>query len=129
MAVNVASCPRRKKNPLYHIDNSKFTITYLYCFFLFQIIDFLISAYRCGSFDKIIEFINLRQRLSSSQQFAIVNVEKTLVELLVESSSHGQALQIMTAHQIDPEKDEIPWVELIDNRDFKVMVSWDPQDK
>ena len=104
-------------------------ITNLYCFFLFQIIDFLISAYRCGSFDKIIEFINLRQRLSSSQQFAIVNVEKTLVELLVESSSHGQALQIMTAHQIDPEKDEIPWVELIDNRDFKVMVSWDPQDK
>ena len=102
---------------------------YQYCLFLFQIIDFLISAYRCGSFDKIIEFINLRQRLSSSQQFAIVNVEKTLVELLVESSSHGQALQIMTAHQIDPEKDEIPWVELIDNRDFKVMVSWDPQDK
>jgi len=94
-----------------------------------DIIDFLISAYRCGSFDKIIEFINLRQRLSSSQQFALVNVEKTLVELLVESSSHGQALQIMTAHQIDPEKDEIPWVELIDNRDFKVMVSWDPQDK
>ena len=58
-----------------------------------------------------------------------MNVEKTLVELLVESSSHGQALQIMTAHQIDPERDEIPWVELIDNRDFKVMVSWDPQDK
>ena len=127
MAVNVASFPRRKK--IHYTTLTIHTITHLYCFFLFQIIDFLISAYRCGSFDKIIEFINLRQRLSSSQQFAIVNVEKTLVELLVESSSHGQALQIMTAHQIDPEKDEIPWVELIDNRDFKVMVSWDPQDK
>ena len=95
----------------------------------FQIIDFLISAYRCGSFDKIIEFINLRQRLSSSQHYALVNVEKTLVELLVESSSHGQALQIMSSHQVDPEKDEIPWADLIDNRDFKVMVSWDPQEK
>jgi len=94
-----------------------------------DIIDFLISAYRCGSFDKIIEFINLRQRLSSSQHYASVNVEKTMVELLVESSSHTQALQILTAYQIDPEKDEIPWVELIDNRDFKVMVSWDPQEK
>ena len=55
--------------------------------------------------------------------------EKTLVELLVESSSHGQALQIMSSHQVDPEKDEIPWADLIDNRDFKVMVSWDPQEK
>ena len=71
----------------------------------------------------------MRQRLSSSQHYASVNVEKTMVELLVESSSHTQALQILTAHQIDPEKDEIPWVELIDNRDFKVMVSWDPQEK
>ena len=99
------------------------------CFHFFQIIDFLISAYRCGSFDKIIEFINLRQRLSSSQQYALINVEKTYVELLIDASSHGQAMQIMTAHQIDPEKDEIPWADLIDNRDFKVMVSWDPNEK
>ena len=71
----------------------------------------------------------MRQRLSSSQQYALINVEKTYVELLIDASSHGQAMQITTAHQIDPEKDEIPWADLIDNRDFKVMVSWDPNDK
>lgn len=91
--------------------------------------DFIISAYRCGSFDKVIEFINLRQRLSSSQHNALLTVEQALIELLVEPSSHAQALRVVTVHQIDPEKDEIPWSDLIDNRDFKVMVSWETQER
>ena len=95
----------------------------------FQIIDFLISAYRFGSFDKVIEFINLRRRLSSSQQFASLNVEQVLLKLIWETSDHAQAVDLLAAHQIDPEKDDISWSDLTDNRDFKVMTSWDPTDK
>ena len=97
--------------------------------FSFQIIDFLINAYRYGSFDKIIEFINLRQRISSSQQFAMLGVEQVLLELLMETSKHSKAVEIVQNHQVDPEKEEIQWADLIDNRDFKVMASWDPQEK
>ena len=97
--------------------------------FNLQVIDFIISAYRCGSFNKIIEFINLRQRISSSQQFAILNVEQALLELLLETSSHNQAVQMANVQLIDPEKEDIQWADLTDNRDFKVMTSWDPQDK
>ncbi len=96
---------------------------------LFQIIDFLISAYRCGSFDKIVEFINLRNRLSSSQHYAHLSVEQPLLELLTEASSHEQAIQVIFLHRIYPEKDDISWPDLTDNRDFKVMTSWDPPEK
>lgn len=92
----------------------------------------MISAYRCGSFDKIVEFINLRQRLSASQHYASLHVERTLLDLLVETSLHGQTVQMMSYHEIDPDKDDIQWSDLTDNRDFKVMNSWDPlipQDK
>ena len=97
--------------------------------FEFQIIDFLISAYRFGSFDKLIEFINLRRRLSSSQQYASLNVEQVLLKLIWETSDHAQAADLLAAHQIDPEKDDISWSDLTDNRDFKVMTSWDSTDK
>ena len=89
----------------------------------------MISAYRFGSFDKLIEFINLRQRLSSSQQYASLNVEQVLLKLVWETSDHAQAADLLAAHQIDPEKDDISWSDLTDNRDFKVMASWDPTDK
>ena len=90
--------------------------------------DFLINAYRYGSFDKLIEFINLRHRLSSSQQFASLSIEQVLLKLL-ETSEYAQVADILIAHQVDPERDDIPWPELTDNRDFKVMTSWDPIDR
>ena len=77
----------------------------------------------------MIEFINLRRRLSSSQQFASLNVEQVLLKLIWETSDHAQAVDLFAAHQIDPEKDDISWSDLTDNRDFKVMTSWDPTDK
>ena len=47
----------------------------------FQTIDYIMSAYRCGSFDKIREFIKLRERLSSSLHYSSVSVEKKLSDL------------------------------------------------
>ena len=90
--------------------------------------DFLINAYRYGSFDKLIEFINLRHRLSSSQQFASLSIEQVLLKLL-ETSEYAHVADILITHQVDPERDDIPWPELTDNRDFKVMTAWDPIDR
>ena len=55
-------------------------------------IDYIISAYRCGSFDKIQEFIKLRDRLSASQHYASINVEQKLLDLLTETQLHGQTV-------------------------------------
>ena len=57
-------------------------------------IDYIISAYRCGSFDKIREFIKLRDRLSASQHYASISIEQKLLELLTETQMHGQTVQV-----------------------------------
>ena len=71
-------------------------------FFTFQTVDFIISAFRCGSFDKILEFIKLRDRLSSSQHYTSLTVERMLLDLLVETSLHAQTVQMMSYLEIDP---------------------------
>lgn len=92
-------------------------------------VDYIISAYRCGSFDKILEFIKLRDRLAASQHYTSLTVERMLLDLLLETSLHGQTVQMMSYLENDPDKDEINWSELTDNRDFKAMQSWDPPER
>jgi N-terminal acetyltransferase B complex non-catalytic subunit len=92
-------------------------------------IDYIISAYRCGSFDKIREFIKLRDRLSASQHYASISIEQKLLDLLTETQLHGQTVQMMSCLEIDPEKDAPEWSVLTDNRDFKAIPSWDPIDR
>lgn len=67
--------------------------------------------------------------MASSQHYATIHVERALVELLLETTMHSQAVQLISYHEIDPEKDDIPWPDLTDNRDFKVMASWDPSER
>ena len=57
-------------------------------------IDYIISAYRCGSFDKIREFIKLRDRLTASQHFASISIEQKLLDLFTETQLHGQTVQV-----------------------------------
>ena len=51
------------------------------------------------------------------------------MDLLVEAPSHTDAVQLISYHEVDPEKEEIPWLDLTDNRDFKVMATWEPMDR
>ena len=92
-------------------------------------IDHIISAYRCGSFDKIREFIKLRDRLSASQHFASISVEQKLLDLMTETALHGQTVQMMSCLEIDIDKDSPDWSGLTDNRDFKAIHSWDPTER
>jgi N-terminal acetyltransferase B complex non-catalytic subunit len=96
---------------------------------LFQILDHVISAYRCGSFEKILEFIKLRDRLSASQQYTTATIERMLMDLLVETSAQAHLVHMMQYMGVDPEKDEVNWKDLTDNRDFKAMPSFDPAER
>ena len=55
---------------------------------------YVIKAYQCGSFDKIREFIKLRDRLAASQHYACVNVERMLLDLLTETLLLGQTVLV-----------------------------------
>ncbi len=48
---------------------------------------------------------------------------------MVQALKHFQAVQVLTDARIDPTKDEIIWNDLVDNRDFKAMQSWDPLER
>ena len=93
--------------------------------FNFQTVDHIISAYRCGSFGKIREFIALRDRLSNSQHYTSLTIERMLLDLLTWPSSHEMALRMMSYLEIYPEKDEVNWTDLRDNRDFRAMINWE----
>ena len=56
----------------------------------------MISAYRCGSFAKILEFMKLRDRLASSQHFKSVQIERILLDLLTEVSQHEQTVKLVS---------------------------------
>lgn len=87
--------------------------------------DHIISAYRFGSFDKIREFVKLRDRLANSQHFMSLKTERILLDLLTEPTKHAQTVQMMSYLELDPNQDDIPWQKLADNRDFQVSVSWE----
>ncbi|XP_059090610.1 N-alpha-acetyltransferase 25, NatB auxiliary subunit-like [Tigriopus californicus] len=90
-----------------------------------DIVDHIISAYRFGSFDKIREFVKLRDRLANSQHNLSLKTERILLDLLTETTKHAQTVQMMSYLEVDPNQDEIPWEKLVDNRDFQVSVSWE----
>ena len=86
------------------------------------------SAYRYGSFDKIREFTKLRDRLSNSQHFVSVSIEKKLLDLM-RAETHPQTVQLMSLFEVDPLKDFLVTSDLVDNRDFSPMPSWEISDR
>ncbi|XP_071790320.1 N-alpha-acetyltransferase 25, NatB auxiliary subunit-like [Asterias amurensis] len=90
--------------------------------------EYMITAYKFGTFHKIPEFLTFRRRISHSIHCALVTVEKLLLELLSEAEIGGNTLQdFILDMEISPEKDETKWEEITDNRDLDVMLSWAPQ--
>jgi N-terminal acetyltransferase B complex non-catalytic subunit len=88
----------------------------------------LIAAYKYGSFSKIPEFTQFSQKLDSSFHFAAVTTERMLLDLL-EVNSHSRMVQMASSMSADPDKDQPKWDTLVDNRDLKIFVSWDPPSK
>ncbi|XP_006821637.1 N-alpha-acetyltransferase 25, NatB auxiliary subunit-like [Saccoglossus kowalevskii] len=92
--------------------------------------EYIISAYKYGSFPKIPEFVKFRQKLNNSLHYTTITVEKMISELLLEANANNLKFEDLIRYmEINPEKDEIVWDELSDNRDFTLLVSYDSEEK
>ncbi|XP_066597306.1 N-alpha-acetyltransferase 25, NatB auxiliary subunit [Prorops nasuta] len=87
--------------------------------------DHLTFAYKYGSFIKIQEFVELRERLENSLHFAMTTVDKMILELTLCNSSTSLFLTLSNMH-IQPSQDSVRWNLLRDNRDLEVIMGWEP---
>ncbi|XP_078127281.1 N-alpha-acetyltransferase 25, NatB auxiliary subunit isoform X2 [Sander vitreus] len=91
--------------------------------------EYIIQAYKYGAFEKIPEFIALRNRLNQSLHFAQVRTERMLLDLFLEADIVLSLDESVKAMSLCPEEDDIPWDNMRDNRDLTVFTSWDPKDR
>lgn len=91
--------------------------------------EYIIQAYKYGAFEKIPEFIALRNRLNQSLHFAQVRTERMLLDLFLEADIVLSLEESVKAVSLSAEEDDIPWNNLRDNRDLTVFTCWDPKDR
>uniref|UniRef100_A0A671UI09 N-alpha-acetyltransferase 25, NatB auxiliary subunit n=1 Tax=Sparus aurata TaxID=8175 RepID=A0A671UI09_SPAAU len=91
--------------------------------------EYIIQAYKYGAFEKIPEFIALRNRLNQSLHFAQVRTERMLLDLFLEADIVLSLEESVKAMSLSAEEDDIPWDNMRDNRDLTVFTSWDPKDR
>ncbi|XP_018335486.1 phagocyte signaling-impaired protein isoform X2 [Agrilus planipennis] len=84
--------------------------------------DHLTFSYKFGSFIKLEEFMDFRERLNNSLHYVTTAVDKIILSLV-------QCSSIENLYSIDlvPKDNKIEWEELRDNRDVSVHLSWDPE--
>ncbi|XP_029676321.1 N-alpha-acetyltransferase 25, NatB auxiliary subunit [Formica exsecta] len=87
--------------------------------------DHLTFAYKYGSFIKIQEFVELRERLDNSFHFAMTTVDKMLLDLCW-CDSTASLISTLNSMHIQPHLDTIRWSSLRDNRDLEVVRGWEP---
>ncbi|XP_057675523.1 N-alpha-acetyltransferase 25, NatB auxiliary subunit isoform X2 [Corythoichthys intestinalis] len=91
--------------------------------------EYIIQAYKYGAFEKIPEFIALRNRLNQSLHFAQVRTERMLLDLLLEADIVSSLEESVKAMCLSAEEDDIPWDSMRDNRDLTVFTCWDPKER
>lgn len=89
-------------------------------------LEYLAMSYKFGSFSKLQEFMDFREKLSNSLHYSLVSVEALLLEISCFSGNSQQNLQQLTNMKIEPNEDRIKYDELSDNRDLEVIIRWDP---
>lgn len=72
-----------------HFSASSYRVPY------FQAADQLTHAYKYGSFEKVIEFLNFRERLKNSFHYSLVTIEH-LINDLIHLPSHETTMQVST---------------------------------
>ncbi|XP_066272449.1 N-alpha-acetyltransferase 25, NatB auxiliary subunit-like isoform X2 [Branchiostoma lanceolatum] len=91
--------------------------------------EYIIAAYKYGSFHKIPEIISFRERLNLSHNYSALAVERMLLDFIMETTNPEQMRELLDFMEISPEKDEIKWDLLKDNRDMTVLSSWEPKER
>lgn len=89
-------------------------------------LEYLAMSYKFGSFSKLQEFMDFRERLSNSLHYSMVSVEALLQEIVCLNGTTQQNLLQFQNMKIEPNEDRIKYDELMDNRDLEVMIRWDP---
>lgn len=87
-----------------------------------QSADHLTFAYKYGSFVKIQEFVELRERLEKSIHFVTTTMDKMLLELSL-CDSLTLLLSTVNNIHIQPDEDTIRLNSLRDNRDLTVILT------
>ena len=87
--------------------------------------DHLTFAYKYGSFVKIQEFVELRERLENSFHFVMTTLDKMLLELSWCNSS-ATLISTLSNMDIQPKEDSVRLKSLRDNRDLEVVRGWEP---
>lgn len=109
--------------PLYDTTLKFFTTSYK------DTIDYLAMSYKFGSFSKLQEFMDFREKLANSFHYTYTSVEALLLEIVCFSGDVRSTVQSFKHMNIHPEEDRITWDEISDNRDLSVIVNWNPQEK
>lgn len=89
-------------------------------------LEYLAMSYKFGSFSKLQEFMDFREKLSNSLHYSMVSVEALLQEIVCFNGSYQQNYQQFQNMKIEPNEDRIKYEDLTDNRDLNVMLRWDP---
>jgi N-terminal acetyltransferase B complex non-catalytic subunit len=89
-------------------------------------LEYLAMCYRYGSFSKLIEFMDFREKLSNSIHYSTISVEALLQEIICFNGSSQQYNTYIQGMKIEPNEDRIKYEELTDDRDLDVMIRWDP---
>ncbi|XP_056635137.1 phagocyte signaling-impaired protein [Diorhabda sublineata] len=84
--------------------------------------DHLTFSYKFGSFMKIDEFMDFRERLNNSLHYITVAVDRIVLSLV-----ECMSLETLYSLNISPKDDDIRWEMLIDNHDLSVYTTWDPE--
>ncbi|KAK7088103.1 N-alpha-acetyltransferase 25, NatB auxiliary subunit-like [Littorina saxatilis] len=88
--------------------------------------EYLLASYKYGSFGKIREFVDFRDKLQRSFQYKSASTERLLLDLILETNCHASTEQMLSYIEVDPSKERAILSEVSDNRDFTAMDCWDP---
>lgn len=86
-------------------------------------------CYKFGSFSKLEEFMDFRDKLSNSLHFLIISTEAVLLEFVCLCGMYAQNMAAIKAMKIVASQDRVQWDQLTDNRDISVIVKWNAQTK
>lgn len=90
-------------------------------------LEYLAMCYKFGSFSKLEEFMDFRDKLSNSLHFLTISTEAVLLEFVCLCGMYAQNLAAIKAMKIVPSQDRVQWDQLTDNRDISVIVKWNAQ--
>ncbi|ERL95051.1 hypothetical protein D910_12321 [Dendroctonus ponderosae] len=85
-------------------------------------IDHLTFSYKFGSFIKLDEFMDFREKMNNSTHYAMVVVDRIVLNL-INCHDYDRLCNL----DIPSNDSEIEWDKLSDNRDLDVYLTWDPE--